>query len=133
MRGFFFFFFCFFFVFFCFFCCNATTGRQLLGFDEGDVREEEAASLHPMGVGERVGDNRFPWIETDTLKLNSRSLLDTYGDSLKHVNALYNKKFGSESRKVISYYYYFFIFFVFLLFRFRLICLISFRKTCWSV
>ena len=29
-----------------------------------------------------------------------RQLLDTFGDSLRHVNSLYNKEFGFASRKV---------------------------------
>eukprot|EP00051_Salpingoeca_urceolata_P021146 m.326553 g.326553 ORF g.326553 m.326553 type:complete len:1341 (-) comp19743_c0_seq1:120-4142(-) len=32
-----------------------------------------------------------------------RHLLDTFGDSLKHVNSLYNKKFGFEARKVVAH------------------------------
>ena len=30
----------------------------------------------------------------------SRRLLDTFGDSLRHVNSLYNKAFGYTARKV---------------------------------
>jgi len=32
-----------------------------------------------------------------------RRLLDTFGDSLKHVNRLYNKRFGYTARKVIAH------------------------------
>ena len=31
---------------------------------------------------------------------HSRKLFDTFGDSLRHVNRLYNKKYGYVSRKV---------------------------------
>ena len=31
---------------------------------------------------------------------NSRRLLDTFGDSLKHVNKLYNRRYGATARKV---------------------------------
>lgn len=36
--------------------------------------------------------------ETDNRK--GRQLMDTFADSLRHVNRLYNKQFGFASRKV---------------------------------
>eukprot|EP01101_Sappina_pedata_P012541 TRINITY_DN865_c0_g1_i1.p1 TRINITY_DN865_c0_g1~~TRINITY_DN865_c0_g1_i1.p1 ORF type:complete len:380 (+),score=93.76 TRINITY_DN865_c0_g1_i1:2007-3146(+) len=44
----------------------------------------------------------FPW-DIRLQKKNSfmkRGLLDTFGDSLRHVDTLYTKEFGSENRKV---------------------------------
>jgi len=48
----------------------------------------------------------FPWDEKsrpvlgDRVKRGGRRLLDQYGESLKFVNALYNKEFGTERRSV---------------------------------
>jgi UDP-N-acetylglucosamine-lysosomal-enzyme len=36
----------------------------------------------------------------ETSHYKGRQLLDTFGDSLRHVNRLYNKLFGYASRKV---------------------------------
>ena len=36
----------------------------------------------------------------DTEPVQGRMLLDTFGDSLRHVNRIYNKAFGYVARKV---------------------------------
>ena len=38
--------------------------------------------------------------EYETPHLAGRQLLDTFGDSLRHVNKLFNKEFGHSARKV---------------------------------
>lgn len=79
---------------------NKTTvidvGRKLLSIDE---------SRHPMGAGEHVGTSVYPWEEEKKWsggkkEWSGRKLLDVYGDSLKHVNSIYNRLYGSEGRKV---------------------------------
>ena len=39
-------------------------------------------------------------VDTEDAMLPKRRLLDTFGDSLRHVNKLYNKAFGYSARKV---------------------------------
>ena len=45
----------------------------------------------------------FPDMRTNpylTTPPHSRHLMDTFGDSLRHVNKLYNKQYGHKPRKV---------------------------------
>lgn len=83
--------------------------RKLLAYDgtleaENEVPPKEGVDtslpLHPMGLGERVGTSIYPWQRDLPLQGTSRRLLDVYADSLKHVNALYNRRYGSDARKV---------------------------------
>ncbi|KAF4518392.1 hypothetical protein B566_EDAN010484 [Ephemera danica] len=54
------------------------------------------------GVGDHIGF--LPWerndLESENLKFSGRKLLDTFGESLLHVNRLYNREFGFEARRV---------------------------------
>ena len=52
---------------------------------------------------EKPGSNRDPPLDSDpytTAPHRGRRLLDTFGDSLRHVNRLYNKLYGFLPRKV---------------------------------
>ncbi|XP_067654930.1 N-acetylglucosamine-1-phosphotransferase subunits alpha/beta-like isoform X2 [Haliotis asinina] len=83
------------------------------GGDDSEVNE----FLDKVKVGKETG--AFPWerknLFTDLQKMkenvlrakafesppyNGRHLLDTFGDSLRHVNKIYNKAFGFVARKV---------------------------------
>lgn len=67
------------------------TARQLLSVDSGHFPWER--------------QNFFPTRKEDARKnvRLGRRLLDTFGDSLRHVNQLYNEAFGYEARKVPSH------------------------------
>eukprot|EP00053_Salpingoeca_punica_P018525 m.182084 g.182084 ORF g.182084 m.182084 type:complete len:1404 (-) comp17455_c0_seq3:254-4465(-) len=52
-----------------------------------------------LGFFEPIEDNSA----AESLSHQRRQLKDTFGDSLKHVNNLYNKKFGYTPRKVIAH------------------------------
>lgn len=75
-------------------------GRKLLSFL--GRKQGTDPSLHPMGTGEVLGSDQYPWKRSDGTPDHpaSRHLFDVYGDSLKFVNSLYNRRFGSEPRKV---------------------------------
>jgi hypothetical protein len=53
-------------------------------------------------IGDHVGF--LPWerkdMQAEDLRFSSRKLLDTFGESLLHVNRLYNREFGFEARRV---------------------------------
>lgn len=48
-----------------------------------------------------MSNNSKPSISSPSV--TQRHLLDTFGDSLRHVNKLYNEAFGYEARKVPSH------------------------------
>lgn len=49
----------------------------------------------------QVSNSSKPSISSPSV--TQRHLLDTFGDSLRHVNKLYNEAFGYEARKVPSH------------------------------
>jgi hypothetical protein len=73
-------------------------GRQLLSL--GRKVALDASLLHPMGTGELLGSEDFPWLRSPKPSYEARHLNDVYGDSLKFVNSLYNRHFSTEARKV---------------------------------
>ena len=48
----------------------------------------------------QVKENQQAMDDYTGSKFRGRQLLDTFGDSLRHVNRLYNKAFGYAPRKV---------------------------------
>ncbi len=88
-------------------------GRQLLSLraeaalkqrqqqQQQQQQQRQQRELHPMGGGQELGSDDFPWAPAEDAAHNGRRLLDVYGDSLKYVNALYNRHFSSEPRKVL--------------------------------
>lgn len=73
-----------------------------LNFSNSHLPSFRKTLEYTPGIADNVGF--LPWEKNNLELLNerrlSRKLLDTFGESLLHVNRLYNREFGFEARRV---------------------------------
>ncbi|KAH9518792.1 hypothetical protein Btru_006280 [Bulinus truncatus] len=80
------------------------TGRKLLAVlywsDMEEQREKTRRKMKEDSLGTEKSTDLLNENEYTVEGWQSRQLLDTFGDSLRHVNHIYNKEFGFQARKV---------------------------------
>eukprot|EP00005_Dracoamoeba_jomungandri_P005828 CAMPEP_0174259562 /NCGR_PEP_ID=MMETSP0439-20130205/8370_1 /TAXON_ID=0 /ORGANISM="Stereomyxa ramosa, Strain Chinc5" /LENGTH=818 /DNA_ID=CAMNT_0015343499 /DNA_START=269 /DNA_END=2722 /DNA_ORIENTATION=- len=81
--------------------------KKKAGLQEARAKELQARSERIQKAIMASGEYAYPWEIMETANqrttTNKRGLLDAFGDSLRHVNALLDLEFGPAARKVIAH------------------------------